>query len=219
MELTWKTQQEAEEIVYGQSFNESIHQERASHRHSEISDGDFELLKPLSKRYSYTMQWDVKMHQFDQKSFYIPDHNKVDLRYEDMDYNEKWKKGKKRSFENLKYSPKMQKLAEENSLDLSTINFEEALDTFLHLWQSVADIYGIWITFDRNFIENNEEQLKRVLYGIYTITWQTIIMPYEIDEEWLVFSCDVYQGRACTNHISRFVIFSSYLSLFISYRS
>ncbi|HKL43975.1 MAG TPA: hypothetical protein VJ892_01710 [Candidatus Absconditabacterales bacterium] len=204
-----------------ENFNESIYAERASHKHEKISDDDFESLKPLSARYSYTMQGDVKMHQFDQKSFYIPDYDKVDLRYEDMDYNEKGERGKwnKRSFENLKNSPKMQKLAKENGLDLSTINFEKSLNTFLYLGKTVADAYSMGITFNINFIEKNKDELKRILYGIYTITGQTMIMPYKIDEEGLVSSCDVYQDRACKNHISMFVIFSTYLSLLISCRS
>lgn len=182
-----------EELKQKENFNETIYQDRASHRHDKISNEDFELLKPLTTRYSYSMKWEVKIHRFDDKSFYIPDYDKVDLRYSDMDYQENWKKdNSKRVFENLKNSPKMQELAKKNGLDLSTISFKESLNTFLHLWQSIADAYGMWITFDIEFIENNEKSVKRILKWIYSITGQTVIMPYKIDDKGYVSSCDVY---------------------------
>jgi len=39
-----------------EEFDINIYAERASHRHQKISDADFEALKSLSARYSYTMR-------------------------------------------------------------------------------------------------------------------------------------------------------------------
>ncbi len=169
------------------------------------------------------MQWGVKIHKFNKASSYIVNYDKVGLIYGDMDL-QKWstkrrpKKGE-RKFENIKNSYKMQKFAKKNRLDISNINFEKSLNTFLSIGQAVADAYGMLIKFNVDFLDkpDNDGQIERILYWILTIIWEEIHMPYKIDKDWYVSSCLVLSGNAWSNRYDRDDNY--YLSSLISCRS
>ena len=185
-----------------ENFDEEIYNERATHKNKKITTEDFESLKPLTTSYSYIMQWGVKIHKFNKASSYIVNYDKVGLIYGDMDLQE-WSteenpvKGE-RKFENIKNSYKMQEFAKKNRLDISNINFEKSLNTFLSIGQAVADAYGMLIKFNVDFLDkpDNDGQIERILYWILTIIWEEIHMPYKIDKDWYVSSCDVISGYA-----------------------
>ncbi len=60
----------------------------------------------------------------------------------------------------------MQKFAKKNRLDISNINFEKSLNTFLSIGQAVADAYGMLIKFNVDFLDkpDNDGQIERILY-------------------------------------------------------
>ncbi len=92
---------------------------------------------------------------------------------------------------------------------------------FLYLGQAVADAYGMLIKFDVNFIKKmtKKEQVKRILYGIYTITWQTIIMPYHIHPIYRMETCFVSKENASMYISEDYKFNTESLSPFINYRS
>lgn len=180
--MLWEDEKQSEissvDNPYYQSF---LATQQEMSENNRLSDADMEAIKDIPYKREINSAG-IVIHTFgDLAPVAIPDYDKIDLRYSDMD-DKDWKRALEHLAESKKFQPWNKNLWA-SKITFERGAFERMRDHFFAIATLVARKLGINDTIDVQFFDNsdNKSKYERIVRALRIITGQAFVMPYKID--------------------------------------